>query len=146
MGLTDSDIANALQDFGTENFTAFRDVGGIVPFLTELKAQNSTLAVSLQGLALAMDSILADLVSQGFNVVPLANAGGPYLGNEGTAILFKRKRLDSPARKSSDLRLGLIWSGVFDDAAEVTPSHTYLAGLRSLIGLKVTVTLTVLPR
>lgn len=138
LGLTDDDIGNVRQAMEQADFTAFQDVGGIVPFLTELKTQQSTLADSLQNLALAMDTNIADLVGQGLDLAPVADAGGPYSGAEGTSISFDGSGSVDSQGWSLTYEWDLDGDGEFDDATGVSPSYAYSKGFRGLVGLKVT--------
>ncbi|MDP9349973.1 MAG: PKD domain-containing protein, partial [Chloroflexota bacterium] len=138
LGLTDTDVAGVEQAMKDFPFTRFRDLGGITPFLAGLKTQNSATAASLQGLASAMDSNIASLVSQGFDVVPLPKAGGPYNGAEGAPIALDGSGSSDPQGKVITYAWDLDGDGQFDDATGVKPTHTYKSALTGQVGLKVT--------
>jgi PKD repeat protein/sugar lactone lactonase YvrE len=84
------------------------------------------------------ENISVVLNGTGINTPPTADAGGPYLGTEGQAIL-----LDGSGSSDSDGTIvNYDWDldndGQYDDASGVTPNVTFIGNGIYSIGLKVT--------
>ncbi|MDF2627226.1 MAG: hypothetical protein K0R39_1057 [Symbiobacteriaceae bacterium] len=68
---------------------------------------------------------------------PLAHAGGPYTGAEGSPISFNGTGSTSP-NPITTYEWDLDGDGAFDDATGATPTFTYNHGFRGFVGLRVT--------
>ena len=72
------------------------------------------------------------------NEPPVADAGGPYIGYEGSPITLNGTRSYDPDGKIIKYAWDLDGDGVFDDALGPTPSYTWGDDYHGNIGLKVT--------
>jgi hypothetical protein len=72
------------------------------------------------------------------NLAPTADAGGPYSGNEGSAISFDASGSFDPGGGDLIYAWDLDEDGVYDDAAEVTLGYTWTRQVTLTIGLIVT--------
>jgi hypothetical protein len=69
---------------------------------------------------------------------PSADAGGPYAGNEGTAINFDGSGSSDPQAQVMTAEWDFDLDGQFDDAAGAMVSNTYNAPIATQVGLRVT--------
>ncbi|MBU2068287.1 PKD domain-containing protein [Patescibacteria group bacterium] len=78
--------------------------------------------------------VFAKIVSQ----PPVANASGPYIGNEGSPITFDGSGSYDPDGTIVLYELDLDGDGQYDDATGVNPQYTWGDDYSGNIGLKVT--------
>ena len=85
-----------------------------------------------------MDEVIASLEADPTvsDETPVADAGGPYTGNEGVAISLA----GSATTKNSiaTYEWDLDGDGAFDDASGSSPTHTYDRAFHGFVGLRVT--------
>ncbi|MDP9353014.1 MAG: PKD domain-containing protein, partial [Chloroflexota bacterium] len=107
--------------------------------IADLRANNSSLVTELKTLATDMQSNITTLEADPLvaNKAPTASGGGPYTGNEGTAITFDASLSTSPS-SITKYEWDLDGDGAYDDATGATPSKTYNEAFEGLIGVRVT--------
>lgn len=76
--------------------------------------------------------------AQMFVIPPVADAGGPYAGNEGSAIPIDGGGTYDPEDRVVSYEWDLDNDGLFDDAAGVTPVYTWDDDYSDYISVKVT--------
>lgn len=79
-----------------------------------------------------------DVYGSPVNQPPVANAGGPYVGNEGSPITFDGSGSSDPDGTIVSYEWDLDGDGLYDDATGVNPSYTWGDDYFGSIGLKVT--------
>lgn len=138
LGTPESGLDTARQDFLAADFTAFQDIGGLTTFYNSLKTQNSATATALQNMVTAMEGVITTLAGQSaLDIIPIANPGGPYSGQEGITIAFDGRGSTDPQGQSLTYAWDMDGDGQFDDATGSTPSFTYSSGFTGLVGLRV---------
>lgn len=85
------------------------------------------------------DVFIAKLSTETFEILPpVANANGPYTGNEGSPITFDGSGSYDPDGTIVKYEWDLDGDGQYDDATGVNPSYTWGDDYSGGIGLKVT--------
>lgn len=72
------------------------------------------------------------------NQTPVANANGPYIGNEGSSVVFDASGSSDPDGTIVSYEWDLDGDGQYDDATGVNPTFTWGDDYTGNIGLKVT--------
>jgi PKD repeat protein len=75
---------------------------------------------------------------QPFVIPPMADAGGPYTGTEGSPITLNGSGTRDPESRTISYEWDLDNDGVYDDATGVTPAYTWNDDYSDSIGLRVT--------
>ncbi|MBK9017908.1 MAG: PKD domain-containing protein [Saprospiraceae bacterium] len=128
--LRDSFITLDLSNFSKNNF---------LQTLAGIQAENNSLQSELDFLGADLEEIITSLEDnpQTVDNLPVADAGGPYIGTEGSSISF-----DGTASTSSSLIVLYEWDidgdGEFDDVTGPTPSFTFHKAFIGLLGIRVT--------
>ncbi|HWI63279.1 MAG TPA: PKD domain-containing protein [Symbiobacteriaceae bacterium] len=135
----DAKIEQFRQWIIAQDFTFSLSVGDTLAEIQAQIAENNTHMTALENYWNAMQTIVNQLQNDpGVSVdFPLAHAGGPYTGNEGSPISFS-----GSGSQSATPIVSYEWDfdndGLFDDATGVTPSFTFSRAFRGIVGLKVT--------
>lgn len=137
LGLSDAEIEQIRTDFLAEEVDYSN--ADFVALVNRIIANNTALQGDLQQLWNDLQPIAVQLQSHpGYApFAPVADAGGPYTGNEGTAITLNGSGSQSPTPITAyawDIDL----DGQFDDATGMRPTVTLGRDFRGFVGLKVT--------
>ena len=120
------------------------------PWIGVSEAEMHSSIAAIQADNVALDSVLASLATDMTGVIntllappnvtsgfPLADAGGPYAGNEGVAIALNGSASSDPGGSIAAYLWDLDRDGQFDDASGATPSFVFPAAFNGLIGVQV---------
>ena len=135
-GFQDADIATLfarLNVFIPPAGTATR--GGLID--DTLAAIDAALP-AVQDLATQAQAVINDRAPFVILVHPIADAGGPYAGSEGSPIALTGAGSSDPQNDALTYAWDLDLDGQFDDAAGVAPSTTFNGEFHGMIGLRVT--------
>ncbi|MCO6491481.1 MAG: thrombospondin type 3 repeat-containing protein [Phaeodactylibacter sp.] len=136
LGYSESEIENFKTSFSEDSYdysqVEFQQaIDGLVNQIDQTIVTLYALANDMEGLISSLES---DVINEN---IPVANAGGPYSGTEGTTINF-----DGSASTSPSSIILYEWDfdgdGEFDDGVGATPQFTYNQAFQGIIGLKVT--------
>ena len=108
--------------------------------IAALLAGNADLLSVLATLITDLDGNIVTLVSPPNlpPTFPVANAGGPYTGAEGSAIALSAAASSDPDGTIASYAWDLDRDGQFDDAVGVAPSHVFPAAFTGFVGVQVT--------
>lgn len=136
MGFSLEDIENLKGEFLTVDYASFQKAD-LLSELDSLISGYAAFTADLSGLSAAMEAAITTLDPQVPDSRPAADAGGPYSGDEGMAIVLDGSGSSHPY----DYPLTFVWDldgdGEFDDGAGVSPTFTYAQGFQGLVGLQV---------
>ena len=137
LGLDQAQIDALRTRFVAKRF-AFTEAG-LRATVAGLRAAHAALGPDLAMFATDLDSVVATLEANPavFDRHPIAHAGGPYSGPEGTPVDLTGAGSTSPS-PITRYEWDLDGDGQFDDATGPTPSFTFSRAFGGLIGLRVT--------
>jgi CSLREA domain-containing protein len=137
LGLTSAEIADLKAEAIATDLSEFTN-GDVGLQHQSVRDANATLAADLATFSTDMDEIIAALEADPnvSDTTPVADAGGPYSGDEGESIAFS----GSATGKNSieKYEWDLDGDGQFDDATGATPTHTYDRAFHGFVGLRIT--------
>ncbi len=123
-GWTEQNISDGVADYLNRDFSGLQNPNDLSTLATRMAAGQADAVAALISLADVMAVAQTDLAAQLRLPFPAANAGGPYVVNEGISLA-----LDGTASSHPDLannQLLFAWDldmdGEFDDASGQTPS------------------------
>ncbi|MFC5401884.1 OmpL47-type beta-barrel domain-containing protein [Cohnella soli] len=137
IGMSDAEIAQFKADFIAKDFLFTK--ADMLNWGAGLIDDNNVFGANLVTFGNQMVDLINQLLQDPAvrNDDPTAKAGGPYSGNEGSAIAF-----DGSSSSSSAGITKYEWDfnndGNFDDAQGAVVSHTFTQSYTGLVGLKVT--------
>ncbi|HYF80581.1 MAG TPA: PKD domain-containing protein [Symbiobacteriaceae bacterium] len=136
-GFDDAMIEQFRQEIIAEDHTF--SLSQTLSDIAAIMNDNNDMMATLQNYWNAMNPIVNQLQNDPAVSVtfPLANAGGPYTGSEGSPVTFDGTGSQSPSPITL-YEWDLDGDGTFDDATGATPAFTYSRAFRGFVGLKVT--------
>lgn len=107
--------------------------------ITAQLAENIDFVSELSALESYMDSVITALLAEPLvtNSHPVADAAGPYSGNEGTALALDGSASTDPGGAITAYAWDIDGDGQFDDAIGATPSVTFPSSFEGFVGLRV---------
>ncbi len=120
LGLTDSVIDQATQNFLNDDFTPLQ-LGDLYVVLQELHDANVAAITNFSGLSLAADEVIDSLAQLVELTAPVADPNGPYTGDEGAPIQFDGSGSYDPNGDPITFAWELNGDGLFDDGSSTTP-------------------------
>jgi len=137
LGFTGADIAEIVLRITAWDLPA---VDGTVAGQIDILVAEMTAAITtMQELATTSQDLMDFLIAKGVVVEhPTADAGGPYAGVEGTAVVFDASGSTDPQSEAMTYAWDFDGDGVFDDGVGIGPSYTWPSEFNGIIGLEVT--------
>ena len=138
LGLTAAeidDIRTAMLDIDFASISR----AGLLTTLADIQTTNTALIPELNALSADISTrILPALeIPENPDLFPIADAGGPYSGAEGTPVSF-----DASGSVANGIFLTFAWDldndGVFDDAIGANPSFTFNQAFQGSVGVQAT--------
>ncbi len=142
LGLSDQQIYEFQNDFSSANIPT--NIKGILQNDIANIQQTDVALIGLhRDLSSFMSTIIANTTQANPDInftSPIANAGGPYTGTQGTPVLFNGSKSQSPVAGGKIIKYewDLKGDGLFDDANGPTPSFIYEKAFDGFVGLRVT--------
>ena len=139
LGLSQADIDDAETLLTGLDFSTFSKAAALT-VLSDIQTANTSLATNLATLVTDMGPVITDLLAESLTLdFPVADAGGPYTGTEGSLIAFDGTGSTPTSGSITLFEWDLDGDGVFDDAvSSASPSLAFSQAFQGLIGLKVT--------
>ncbi|MCP4091768.1 MAG: PKD domain-containing protein, partial [Gammaproteobacteria bacterium] len=139
-GWTEQNIDDGVADYLSRDFSGLQTANEMSTLAAQMAADQASAVAALVDFADVMSTAQAGLSAQLRLPFPDADAGGPYVVDEGVSLA-----LDASASSHPDLtnaQLSFTWDldldGEFDDASTETPSVVFNTERDGLIGLRVT--------
>ena len=139
LGLTEGEIDEIAAEMAAQDYEGFsKAVFG--EYLADIITANTAAATALEDLVTDMDGIITTLIGTEnvFQMRPQADAGGPYVADEGASITLDGSGSSDPDDIITAWEWDLDMDGEFDDAAGVSPSISFDHAFSGMIGLRVT--------
>ena len=136
-GLTGAEIASFRQYVTTMKTDGLADFN---EYQVWLDLRDST-AAGVPTLRTISDQATAMIEYYGYSVddiYPVASAGGPYTGTEGTAVALSAAASTDPNGDALRYAWDLDGDGAFDDGSSASVSNTWSGEYRGLVGVRVT--------
>ncbi|MEM7468423.1 MAG: PKD domain-containing protein [Pseudomonadota bacterium] len=141
LGFDSDQQAELLVDIAALDLSTWSKAG-FVQSLQDLIAGNLTAIADMNALALFLDGIIAQLVSDPLvaDNFPIVDAGGPYVGVEGSLLNLDASGSlpGSGAANITSYEWDLDGDGAFDDATGESPAISVNSKNSGIIGLKLT--------
>ena len=122
---------------GNQSISAVTDANGVATTSIRLNQNMSGFYYVEYGFAGDIDYLPYDNY-QPFVIPPVADAGGPYTGTEGSPITLNGSGTYDPESRALSYEWDLDNDGVYDDATRVTPAYTWNDDYSDSISLRVT--------
>ena len=137
--MSQADIDDAETLLTGLDFSTFSKAAALT-VLSDIQTANTSLATNLATLVTDMGPVITDLLAESLTLdFPVADAGGPYTGTEGSLIAFDGTGSTPTSGSITLFEWDLDGDGVFDDAvSSASPSLAFSQAFQGLIGLKVT--------
>lgn len=139
MGWSDEKIASEKTNYLTYDFDSYQGNTMITDLAAQMAASEASAVAAFGDFADTIVAAQTHLQSQLRLPFPDADAGGPYVVNEGVAISLDAFASSHPDLANSDLTFSWDFNldGVFDDASGESPNVTFDQEFDGLIGVKV---------